>query len=175
MGTIWQEQGGADGHLSWTPADASIVIREPPLGLRLVPFGAGADGGMALMVPPRTVAVWVNGESIVAGLRVLEHRDEILCGDSRWYYSAESRAEVKTYVLPAGERRPRCGVCRSPLDDGQPAVACPQCGRLYHQIAEQAAAPAKPCWTYRPECLCGHPTALDESALWRPDKEACCG
>jgi len=179
MGRIWQQQRGMDGQLVWAQADAAAAAGELLRGLRLVPFGhaasgGGADGGIALLAPPGAPAAYVNGEQLIGGLRILEHRDEILCGLGRWYYSAESRAEIRAFSLAAGERRPRCGVCRSPIEDGQHVVACPQCKRLYHQIAEQPPAPAKPCWTYRPQCLCGHPTALDEDALWRPEKEACC-
>jgi hypothetical protein len=108
---------------------------------------------------------------LLGGLKVLGHRDEILVGGELFCYSAQSRPVVIEFTLAEGGRRPRCGVCRMEIEDGQAAVACPQCGRVYHQIDAAGEQAAKQCWTYLPTCLCGHSTALGEDGAWRPDQE----
>lgn len=137
-------------------------------GIELVPFGQGSERGVAL-VTAGTANVMAGGQPVVGGLRVLENKDEILVGFLRLYFSTESTPELMPFVLPAGARRPKCAVCRFPLEDAQPSVKCPQCGRVYHQIPAEGEQPAKPCWTYRPQCLCGHPTSLSGEPAWRPE------
>jgi hypothetical protein len=103
---------------------------------------------------------------------VLQHKDEILAGRARLFYSAESRPEVVTFRAEQGERRRTCPVCRGPIRDGELAVRCPGCQRWYHEIPESAGKPPKKCWSYSPTCsFCRHPTALSGDAVWHPEME----
>lgn len=148
---------------------------------RTVPPGrptAGEDlgiPGIALLVLPRQGAVllarpgvWVrvNGEPVLGGMRILEHKDEVLAGDRRLVFSQEGNPVIRPYTPSAGARLPTCPVCRGPVREAALAVQCPGCGRWFHQEGE------KICWSYAPNCrFCNHPTAFDDSAAWRPDRE----
>ncbi len=141
------------------------------LPMRIVPFGDRAGAyGVALLVAEGH-SVWVNGRPVPAGIKVLSHRDEVLAGGRTIYFSDESLPAIRVFALAPNQRRPRCAVCRMAIEDGQTVVGCPRCGRLFHQAEDAAAENAKACWTYRAQCLCGHPTGLDASAVWRPEKE----
>jgi len=138
---------------------------------------AGADfvtlreGGAALLVWAE-VRARVNGEPILGGLRLLDHRDEVLLGAARLIYSAQSAPAVTTFTLVGDQRPPICPVCRGQVRPGMQAVRCPGCGRWFHQLEANGEQPARPCWTYAPTCrFCNHPTTLEGSA-WRPDQEA---
>jgi hypothetical protein len=148
-----------------------------PAGSRFCRFGRGAERGVALLAAA-DVRIWVNGLPVLGGLRVLEHKDEILFGNGRFYYSAEATPVVATFRGQAGVRVPSCPICRGPLKDGDTAVQCPGCGRWFHQAAEEIPHPsgspvrAKTCWTYGPSCrFCGHPTPLNGEPVWRPEME----
>src|SRR5262245_41644492 len=162
MGCIWQEHAGA----AWQARAlvAGRVLRGEELalaGAAFVPLGQGAARRVRAGVRAR-----VNGEPVLGGLRLLEHRDEVLIGATRLVFSGEATPAVTTLRLGEGERVPVCPVCRGPVRDGTAAVQCPGCGRWSHQLD------AKPCWTYAPACrFCGHPTSLDGEAAWRPDRE----
>jgi hypothetical protein len=137
----------------------------------IVRFGKGAEGGVALLAGPG-VEVRVNGLPLVGGLRVLEHRDELLIDGQRYCFSAQSTPVVTTFHLQDGARRPTCPVCRGPLRDGEHAVHCPGCARWYHQIEPAEEHRGRTCWTYAATCrFCQHPTSLDGEAGWTPEKE----
>jgi hypothetical protein len=146
--------------------------------MRLCRFGREAERGVALLAAA-DVRIWVNGLPVLGGLRVLEHKDEILLGCDRFYYSAETTPVVAAFRSQAGVRVPSCPICRGPIKDGDTAVQCPGCGRWFHQaenspVAQVPGSPvgAKTCWTYGPSCrFCGHPTALTGEAAWRPEME----
>jgi hypothetical protein len=108
---------------------------------------------------------------VLGGLRVLEHKDEILVGSARLFFSAESAPVVVAFHLEAGAKAPTCPVCRGPLKDGDQAVRCPGCSRWYHQLDAVEGRPAKHCWTYAETCLCQHPRTLSGELLWRPELE----
>jgi hypothetical protein len=175
VATLWQRQVGDDG-ATWTAHtidvgganNGSVALGASPVVLAR--FGSGGDAGAAIFAPAGT-AIWVNGATVPGGMKVLAHRDEILVGGELYWYSAQSRPVVAAFVLAESRPRPRCGVCRMAIEDGQAACACPQCGRIYHQMEAAGEQAAKLCWTYRPQCLCGHPTGLGEDDAWRPDKE----
>jgi hypothetical protein len=151
---------------------------------RIVPAGrplAGEDigvPGIALLVLPRQGAVllardgaWVrvNGEPVLGGMRILEHKDEVLVEDVRLVFSQETVPVVVRFAAAAGQRLPTCPICRGPIRDGMQAVQCPGCGRWFHQLGQPVA---KPCWTYAPTCrFCQHPTSVAAGAAWRPDRE----
>src|SRR4051812_28999440 len=134
----------------------------------LVPAAAGlvaSRQGTALLVRPG-VRVRVNGEPVLGGLRLLDHRDEILVGGVRLLFSAETVPEVVSFTASEGMRTPVCPVCRGPVRAGLLAVQCPGCGRWCHMLE------GRPCWTYAPTCrFCNHPTALTADAVWRPGPE----
>ncbi len=142
----------------------------PPMAFRL---GENAD---ALVV--RAVAggapVWVllamansevrvNGFAPVAGMRVLQDRDEIRTGvGGTLFFSMEALASVEEFV--GGEQAIYCGRCRQRLEQGHLAVRCPRCGIWYHQAD-------LPCWTYSPTCaFCPQSTPLDTGYSWVPEE-----
>jgi hypothetical protein len=127
--------------------------------------------GAALLVRPG-VRVRVNGEPVLGGLRLLEHKDEILVGSTRLFFSVESAPLVTLFQPSGGERVPVCPICRGPVREGVQAVECPGCGRWFHQTEATTDRPAKPCWTYASTCrFCNHPTSFAADAEWRPDRE----
>jgi hypothetical protein len=133
------------------------------LGLRLK--------GAALFVQ-QGVWVRVNGEPILGGLRLLEHKDEILTSVGRLCFSQETPPAVVIYQPTLGQRPAVCPICRGPVIQGMQAVQCPGCARWFHQLDAIGDRPAKPCWTYAPTCrFCNHPTAFAAEAVWRPDRE----
>jgi len=99
---------------------------------------------------------------VVAGLRVLDDRDEIRTDDgARCYFSAEMPATVEEF--PAPERPVFCGRCRSRSmwDAGGPL---PELRRLVQPVR------GAPCWTYSDKCtFCGQATALDAGFAWAPE------
>lgn len=105
----------------------------------------------------------VNGLAPVAGVRVLQDRDEIRATPSNTlFFSAETLARAEEF--PASERAVYCGRCRQAMETGQLAVRCPQCGIWYHQTE------SLPCWTYAPACaFCPQSTPLDAGFSWIPE------
>jgi len=107
----------------------------------------------------------INGFTPVAGVRVLEDRDEIRAGAGRaLFFSTETLAHVEEF--PGAEHAVYCGRCRQAMVKGQPAVRCPspKCGIWYHQTE------SLPCWTYAPTCaFCPQPTSLDAAFRWVPE------
>lgn len=149
--------------------ECSIPAAEPR-PFSLLPFGPQANRQTALLVPA-TGQACVNGNPVIGHVKVLAHQDEILIGSARWYFSSEAQPQLSEFRLGEGQRRPKCGVCRANLEDGQQCVVCPRCGRVFHQIDAQDGRPEKHCFTYREHCLCGHPTALGNDHLWQPDED----
>jgi hypothetical protein len=109
--------------------------------------------------------VRINGFPAVAGMRVLQDRDELrMASHEPLFFSSETLAHVEEF--PGSERPIFCGRCRQPMEKGQLAVRCPnpQCGIWYHQTA------ALPCWTYTPTCaFCPQSTAPDAGYQWMPE------
>jgi hypothetical protein len=167
MSVIFQLVGSQDDSWRQLPIefDSPAALQELPF--RLFQAGKGSETMMLLLVPPSTTA-FVNGEPLLGGIHVLAHRDELLVAGRRYCYSAISKPEVSVFALAAGARRPRCVVCRFALEDGQAVVFCPGCGRAFHQMEAQGDRPEKKCFSFRPQCLCGHPTSLDGAAQWHP-------
>jgi hypothetical protein len=159
VSSVWRQARAGD----WQPVaipDVGLALD----GLRFVRFGSDNERGAAVLLPVGAAAR-VNGRPVLGGLRVLEHKDEVIHGRSRFFYSAESAPVLVAFRRAEGARSPTCPLCRGPVRDGDPAVQCPGCGRWFHQSA-------KPCWTYAPTCrFCNHPTALDGAAGWRPEAE----
>src|SRR5438128_2720540 len=130
MSSLWREVPGA----GWEAVPVCADGLELSAGrLRLVRFGEGAEGGVALLARPG-IHVRVNGLPVLGGLNILQHRDEILIDTQRFCFSAQTRPVVTTFRLEPGARRPTCPVCRGAINDGDAVVRCPSCGRCYHQV-----------------------------------------
>jgi hypothetical protein len=139
-------------------------------GFHIVPFRDGARSSHALVASPG-ICVRVNGSVVLGGLRVLRHKDELLVGSRRMYFSAETVPVVHAFQTD-GSRLPRCVVCRGEIQDGAAAVRCPGCSRLYHQIDAVGDSQGQKCWTYSATCrFCEHPTSLSGEPSWRPDDD----
>ncbi len=152
-----------------SPGDASIA--DGVESFCVVPFDDGGKPGHVLVAKPRGL-VRVNGMPVIGGLRALGHKDELIVGSRRMFFSSESVPVVEVYEHDRQGRRPRCPVCRAAVEDGQTVVRCPGCSRVYHQIAAADDTPEKPCWTYSPSCrFCDHPTTLSGEPTWRPELE----
>ncbi len=136
-------------------------------GVAFCSFGHGSERGVALLVRPGILAR-VNGQPILGGMRVLTHRDEVLLGSIRFYYSAQRTPCVVVFRSAEGARAPVCPVCRGPIVQNGSAVQCPGCGRWYHQSEPSG----RQCWTYSGSCrFCEHPTSLTGETIWRPEME----
>jgi hypothetical protein len=172
MSSLWQENAehrwqSVAVHSSTTLDGSAIGVP----GIAIYGLTQSPQRGALLMAQP---GVWVrvNGLPLLGGARVLEHTDEILVGNVRLCFSAESTPVLATYKVPEGGRPAVCPICRGPIRDGMTAVECPGCGRWFHQLPAADGRPAKPCWTYAPTCrFCNHPTAFGTEAVWRPDQE----
>lgn len=185
MSTLWMQTSEPP---KWQAVDCGeIVDRFPDLPFQLVGIACDGRYETALLATDRQ-AIVINGESIIGGLRILQHRDEILVGRRRMYFSFESTPIVTVYAPPSDEPRVRCPVCRSALERGQVVVSCPGCRRMYHHAVTagpddtapaptavpRSAGPAasKACWTYYETCkFCGHGTSLTGGNAWRPEEE----
>jgi hypothetical protein len=174
MTTMWREvAGGFEAKpLQVIEGGAMLDVGAAEGGLRIVPFREGTRPSHVLLVRDH-LAARVNGWPVVGGIRVLDHKDEITVGGQRMYFSAQSQPTVEVYQHDGSQRGPRCPICRTEVQNGQAIVRCPSCLRIYHQIDATGDTPAKPCWTYSPECrFCSHPTSLSGDAAWRPEEEA---
>jgi hypothetical protein len=158
----------------WIEAQGGWTARTVPVGKPLTGEDLGVPG-IALLVLPRQGAVlltrpevWVrvNGEPVLGGMRIIEHKDEVLAGDIRFVFSQQGVPVVVGYTPVAGGRLPTCPVCRGVVREASASVQCPGCGRWFHQEG------AKTCWSYAPTCrFCNHPTSFDDESAWRPDRE----
>ncbi len=167
MSSLWQQSA-----TTWEPMPIESDLADG--NVRLARFGNASDSGVALLARPG-VEVRVNGLPVVAGLCVLQHRDEVLVDGRRYWFSAESTPVITAFRLAEGGRRPTCPVCRGPVKDGELAVQCPGCGRWFHQIEAAEGRRGRTCWTYAPTCrFCNHPTALTGESSWRPEMEERC-
>ncbi len=132
---------------------------------RLVQTQRGGKKTWALVTGAGCDAL-VNGRAIPAGLAVMNHRDEIVAGDERFFFSAESLASVEPF--PGAAREVLCGCCQIPIATGSPAVSCPNCNVWCHQDeGENGSA----CYTYSDQCkFCSCETRLDAVLTWAPEE-----
>lgn len=121
-----------------------------------------------LLIEP-SAPVWVNGQAVTLGVRILRDRDEIRMGrlqPTTLFFSTERMAAVEPF--PGADRPIHCPRCKTELAVGVPAVRCPnpQCGLWHHQAPESNL----PCWTYDTRCAsCDQQTALDAGYRWTPE------
>jgi hypothetical protein len=163
MSCVWQEQRPG----VWTAVTVlpGRTLAGEDLGVPGIGVMGLRSGGAALLVRPG-IRVRVNGELVLGGLRVLEHKDEVLAGWVRLCFSGETAPILVSFAPADKQRTAVCPICRGPIREGMQAVQCPGCGRWFHQLD------AKPCWTYAPTCrFCNHPTSFAAEAGWRPDRE----
>jgi len=149
-----------------TPGPAAVGGPAKPVrlsdGLSLVPV-AGLAASWVL-VADAGARVTVNSESVPAGIRVLETRDEIRCGACAVVFADERVAHVESF--PGETRTVWCARCACAIAGGTPAVRCPACGSWYHE-----QAPGEfPCWSAIPFCqICGCATTTGGSG-WAPEE-----
>jgi hypothetical protein len=172
MSMVWHEVDGNGWQSRLIPESAPLAGADFGVpGVRLVRFGRGTDRGVALLSRPG-LRVLVNGQPVVGAFRILEHRDEVLVGRARFYFSAEAAPVVTVFHPEPGAKACTCPVCRGVIRDGDEAVQCPGCARWSHQIEPAAGKAARRCWTFAQTCrVCSHPTALSGEPVWRPEKE----
>lgn len=171
MSAVWHENAPGVWTTRALPLGKLLVGEDVGAsGLGFLALPQGSERGALLFSCPSTW-VRVNGLPVLGGLRLLEHRDEILTEGGRLYFSRESAPRVVAYQISEGGRAAICPVCRGPLKEGAEAVQCPGCARWFHE-GRAGGGIAKPCWTYAPQCrFCGHPTPLDAGSAWHPAKE----
>jgi hypothetical protein len=135
-----------------TQADSSAVIRRDE----------GRERGPWHLLAPFGANLWVNGLPLLAGLRVLDDRDEIRVENGRpLFFATEELARV--VPMPDSNRAMMCPRCQQRIDAGTAAVRCPRCALWHHESGDL------PCWTYSPTCtLCPQPSALDAGFQWTP-------
>ncbi len=166
MATLWRFENDCWSPLPLARDVVLDAVNFGQAGWRLV---ALADKpGFALLTQPR-LPVRVNGEPMATVL-VLEHRDEIRIEGQCWCYSQHSRPQISVFHAEPGHRPLKCALCSYPFAEGDTVVACPGCGRLYHQLDATSDRDAKHCYTYAPLCrFCQHPTDLSGSGGWQPE------
>jgi hypothetical protein len=123
--------------------------------------GDGADL-WSLLAPPGE-RVRVNGQELLAGVRVLRDRDEVVLGrEEPVYFSTQTLAVARPFE---GAPHPiYCPRCQGLVEAGQMVVCCPGCHTVYHQFPERA------CWTYADKCChCRRGTALEGGYDWTPE------
>jgi hypothetical protein len=174
MSSLWREipgEGWRAFPIAKEAGEGELCLADE--GIRLIVLANGPERGVGLLAESGA-AVRVNGQPVLGGFRVLEHRDEILAGRTRLFFSAESTPVQVVHRLQPGMRPPTCPTCRGKIQDGDQAVQCPRtsCRLWYHQGATAAQGKVKTCWTYGPTCRsCQHPTALSAEPIWRPEME----
>jgi hypothetical protein len=179
------EQGcGGDGSRhSWAAVsvDADVIdleqllerVLEAPGGHeRSASFCRVSDlwgGETWLLVGGRSVRV--NGIPLLAGICLLEHRDEIrVDGLEPVWFSTEKLARIQPF--PGSDQRTECPRCKLEIKRGHAAVRCPApgCGAWVHMDPEDEL----PCWQYGQSKTCPsceEPNLLAETWTWLPDDD----
>src|SRR5690349_3257254 len=116
MSSVWREVGSEWVPVAIPEAEGTPAVAVEVAGARFLRFGAGAERRTALVLP-LGIAARVNGRPVLGGLRVLEHKDEVLFGRSRLFYSAESAPVAVAFRRAEGARSPTCPLCRGAVRD----------------------------------------------------------
>ena len=163
MAHLWERDPDTD----WAPrplpeGEPSFLGPDRDGGPVLMPCRLESGEAWVLLSRP-AAGVRVNGVPVVAGISVLDDRDEIRVGSARQaYFSTECLARIVPFS--GAGREVACPRCRLALVAGSPAVQCPHCGVWHHQSDEY------PCWTYCETCaLCEQSTDLSAGYTWTPE------
>ena len=151
--------GSAEQVLRITPPVSGLGLADVRL---LPPDAAGVTPSWTLLAG-QGVALSVNGQPLVLGIRALRDRDEISIAGQRCFFSTEELARIVTF--PGLAQPVYCPRCKQKVGVGQLAVACPHCCAWHHQ------SETLPCWAYAPTCaLCQtQATELDAGYSWTPE------
>ncbi|MFH1681958.1 MAG: hypothetical protein ABIH26_15120, partial [Candidatus Eisenbacteria bacterium] len=163
--------------LSTNPPRSLDIPRESGLTACGTVLTSGDSGGPAtwlgeevwLLLSARRAGVLVNGLPLLAGIRLLDDRDEIrVSGSGTYYFSSERAVRPETFRSdPDASGFVRCPRCLRGIREGDLYVRCPRCGVLHHHLPEDGY----PCWTYTDRCaVCGRSTALTDEPEWSPDE-----
>jgi hypothetical protein len=150
-------------------ATAPLRLRKrSPGSERVLVLRASANGKeqWVLVSAGKSHEIRINGTPLLAGMRVLRNRDEILFNGERMFFSTERLARVVPF--PGAGKPVFCARCKTEIAEGSPAVRCPnpKCGVWHHQAPEHEL----PCWTYNDVCaMCDQPTDLDVGFRWSPE------
>ena len=132
----------------------------------------GADMFLLLTPAEAKQQVRINGDPILAGIRVLQDHDEIVIrsceGGShrlRLYFSIEKIARIER--LSEHEHTVSCARCFKNITPGDQVVRCPApgCRAVHHQSDEFN------CWTYASKCansMCYQDTEINSEFRWVP-------
>jgi hypothetical protein len=162
--------GFGTGQKQWHHGRMAVWLLGTVSGWRRAQIPSAVAGGeivkfnaaYVLLAPPGG-GVRVNGQRLVRGIRVLEHRDEVMDADGAVaYFSTEEPPEPVRYSGPAA----KCGRCRASIALDSLAIKC-ACGVWYHH-----GDPS--CFEYGddPRCVaCRRAARLDGSGLWSPEVE----
>ena len=175
MSRVFRRRGEAPAAASrWEAIPLVTPILRLPIGggeMILPRIGTTTEGAVGLLASPG-LRVLVNGLPLLGGMKVLDHRDEILAGGEQFVFSEESPPEITSFREGAGQREIRCSLCRGVFREGVAIVRCPGCGRLFHHVDAGPEGAERHCWTYSDRCRhCGHPTAMTGETLWSPEQE----
>lgn len=131
------------------------------------------DGSeMFVLVTPAEAKqqVRINGDPILAGIRVLQDHDEIVVrsyeGESyRLFFSIEKIAKIEQ--LSEHDHAANCARCLKKINPGDQVVKCPApgCRAVHHQSDEFN------CWTYNSKCansMCYQDTEISSEFRWVP-------
>jgi len=126
---------------------------------------AGAElGAPWVLIVDQAAHATVNGEPVPTGIRVLDSRDEIRCGQTAAVFTDEHHARVEPF--PGAAHPVRCARCTCDIAPASPAVSCPVCNSWYHQQEHGDF----PCWTAVPFCqACGCATTTGGDG-WEPEE-----
>ncbi len=159
-GLVEQRLGTPGGSPLTAPAAAAVLVAE---GLSIVAIPGQVHGAWVLLAEAG-VRVTVNSEAVPAGIRVLDTRDEIRCGQFAGVFVDERLARVE--VFPGGSHPVCCARCACDIAPSSPGIRCPACGSWYHQQDPGDL----PCWTAVPFCqVCGCATATGDGG-WTPEE-----
>ena len=121
-------------------------------------------GQWLLFAPPES-RLRVNGHKPVLGVLALRDRDELRLGTGQRLYLATERLP-QIVAFPGTAQETICPRCWKRIEQGMPAVHCPNCGIWCHQLKD------RPCWHYEGATTCprcSQSNAADAGYRWWPE------
>jgi hypothetical protein len=172
MASLWYQTGSGEW-IPWQLDSAAVALGPrllpimesdggPPSALLMRSRCGGLEQWLAMRIAARPL--YVNGEPLRTGIRVINDRDEMrLGGRQRVFFSGERLPRVEPFA--GGPREVLCPRCRRGIAAGKPIVRC-GCGTAFHQDSD----PEFQCFTYAPACpVCARPTELTDTYRWQPE------